>query len=74
MDELKESLSTIEPGPITGPGGLERHLAGAWDDLDGDEGGMSGHKLRGRMERVEWRPPVLAFTIDTSEKIRTVRL
>ena len=64
MEELKDYLRTIEPGRIARTGDLDRHLAEVWDDLGGDDGGMAGCKLIGRMERVEWHPPVLAFTIE----------
>ena len=63
-EELKDYLRTIEPGRIARTGDLKRLLAGVWDDLGGDDGGMAGCKLIGRMERVEWHPPVLAFTIE----------
>ena len=64
MDELKDYLTTIDPGRISEAGELERLLAGSWDNLGGDDGGMAGCKLIGRMERVEWHPPVLTFTIE----------
>jgi hypothetical protein len=65
MDELTGYLKSLEPGPLEQRSDLERLLARAWDDLDGgDEAGMVGRKLIGRMERVEWQPPRLSFVIE----------
>jgi len=64
MDELEDYLRTIEPGRIVRTGNLERLLAGAWNDLGGDDGGMAGQKLVGRMEQVEWQPPILSFRLE----------
>ena len=64
MDELRNYLNTLEPGPVEETTHLERLLAEVWDDLGGDNGGMAGHKLIGRMEHVEWHPPVLTFVIE----------
>lgn len=63
-EELEDYLQSIEPGRIAEAGQIERLLAGAWDGLGGDDGGMAGRKLVGRMERVEWRPPLLTFLIE----------
>jgi len=64
MDELRDYLKNLEPGPVEETTHLERLLAEVWDDLGGDNGGMAGHKLIRRMEHVEWHPPVLTFTIE----------
>jgi hypothetical protein len=36
----------------------------SWDVLAGDDGGMTGVKLVGRMEAVVWQPPRLTFRIE----------
>jgi len=65
IDDLEEYLRSTAPGALTGSGELERLLAQRWDDLRGaSDGGMIGRKLLGRMERVQWNPPVLSFTIE----------
>jgi hypothetical protein len=65
MDELKGYLKKLEPGPVEQTRHLERLLAKVWDDLDGgNESGMTGHKLSGRMEHAEWHPPRLSFVVE----------
>src|SRR4051794_2545930 len=64
MNELLTFLTTTQPGGIPATGELERFLATAWEEFQGDDEGMEGYKLLGRMERVEWHPPVLSFTIE----------
>lgn len=64
MTNLQLFLATITAGPIANTGDLERLLADEWNELTGDDGGMEGHKLRGRTEDVEWNPPLLTFTIE----------
>ena len=64
MDELRNYLNTLEPGPVEETTHLERLLAEVWDDLGGDNGGMAGHKLIRRMEQVEWHRPILTFLIE----------
>lgn len=39
-------------------------------DLEGDCGGLSAHKIRGRLEGIEWHPPVLSFTIERHGAIK----
>ncbi len=40
-------------------------LSEVWKTLDGGgEGGMSGDKLHGRMEEIDWEPPLLTFVIE----------
>ena len=46
------------------PADLERLLADCWQEFNGDDGGMTGDKLLGRMEEVVWEPPILSFTIE----------
>jgi hypothetical protein len=61
---LKDYLKNLEPGPVEETTHLERLLAEIWDDLGGDNSGMTGQKLIGRMESVRWHPPVLSFSIE----------
>lgn len=63
-DHLHDYLNAISPGPITETGTLDRLLADAWGEFSGDDGGMEGRKLRGRMEEVQWQPPLLTFAIE----------
>jgi hypothetical protein len=65
MKELTGYLMSLNPGPVEQTSHLERLLTRVWDDLvGGDEAGMAGYKLIGRMERVEWNPPVLTFVVE----------
>ena len=65
MDELRDYLNRLEPGPVEETTHLERLLAEVWDDLSGDNGGMAVYKrfIR-RMEQVEWHRPILTFLIE----------
>ncbi len=65
IQELRSILNRLVPGAIAEAGQVERTLADCWTEFVGyDENGMAGHKLIGRMENVEWRPPILSFTIE----------
>src|SRR5262245_47135423 len=64
MQRLLHYLVTISPGPIPDPADLERLLAACWPEFTGDDGGMTGEKLLGRMEEVVWQPPGLSFTVE----------
>jgi hypothetical protein len=64
MDELKGYLKKLEPGPVEQTTQLERLLANVWEDLGGDVAAMTGHKLIGRIEHAQWKPPKLSFTIE----------
>jgi hypothetical protein len=64
MAALTNYLKTLDFGPIEMTAHLGRLLAAVWDDLGGDQGGMTGDKLIGRMEQVEWNAPLLTFTIE----------
>jgi hypothetical protein len=65
MKELTDYLTNLDPGPVEQTSHLERLLARVWDDLvGGNEAGMVGRKLIGRIERVEWQPPRLTFVIE----------
>jgi hypothetical protein len=61
---LREYLNGLGPGPHDGTTDLERLLVKVWDMLGGDESGMTGQKLVGRIEHVEWYPPMLSFLIE----------
>ena len=54
IEPLLHYLAAIPPGPIPDPGGLERLLAACWHEFRGDDGGMTGQKLLGRMEDRAW--------------------
>ena len=63
--ELKKYLEKLEPGEIKKTNELEEMLANCWHELiGGEEAGMLGYKLHSRMEKVEWRSPILSFTIE----------
>ena len=64
IETLRAALEQLASGEVPESTDLERLLAECWDDLRGDEGGMAGYKLLGRMEKVEWCPPVLQFCIE----------
>ena len=61
---LRQWLEGHHSGPIADTASLERLLADSWHEFSGDHGGMEGRKLLGRMEGVEWNPPILSFTIE----------
>lgn len=63
-NNLRDFLATISPGPITDTNELSERLADTWNEFTGDDGGLDGRKLLGRMEEVAWRPPLLTFTIE----------
>jgi hypothetical protein len=65
MNSFKELLAVLDPSPVGCPAQLEAPLAACWSDFQGaNEGGMAGNKLLGRMECVNWRPPILTFVIE----------
>ena len=64
MEKLTYYLRSVDPGPVEMPTHLERLSAKVWDDLAGDQGGVTGHKLLGRTEHVEWNTPLLTFQIE----------
>ena len=63
-DALLRYVSKTPPGPIPDAANLERLLAASWHEFSGDDGGMTGDKLLGRMEAVVWQTPILSFTIE----------
>lgn len=64
IEALLRYLSTAAPGPVPATAELDRLLAACWHEFSGDDGGMKGEKLLGRMEEVAWEPPSLSFTIE----------
>jgi len=63
---LRGFARNLKPGEIADRAALEALLSQCWHELklEGDEGGMDGYKLIGRMENVVWNPPVLTFRIE----------
>lgn len=58
-------LNRLPPGPISDTTEIERPLADCWTEFIGhDENGMEPYKLIGRMENVEWQPPILSFILE----------
>ncbi len=62
---LWDYLDGLAPGQVRNTGRLETLVAPCWEDLPGSsDGGMESNKLFGRMESVEWSPPLLTFKIE----------
>lgn len=65
MQYLRDLLARVGADMVATSTHLDRTLANYWGSLEGsDEGGMAAHKLIGRMEKVQWQPPLLTFTIE----------
>src|ERR1051325_970260 len=64
IEKLEKYLGVFPPGPIPDPSDLAWLVAEVWSDLGGDDSGMDGRMLFGRMEGVVWNPPLLTFTIE----------
>ena len=65
MNTLQQLLAALPPGSIPESTKLDKAVAACWDRFKGNaEGGMEGYKLVGRMENVQWQPPILTFTIE----------
>lgn len=66
LDELRRHLFALPDGPVTETAQIERLLSEGWNGIDcgNDSGGMLAYKLHGRMESVEWMPPLLSFIIE----------
>lgn len=64
LEELRQYLHGLDPGSVQDVATCEALLCNAWMGFDGDCGGLSVHKIRGRLEKLEWHPPVLSFTIE----------
>jgi hypothetical protein len=62
--ELQKLMSAVPCGDIADTADIEKLLASCWEELDRDDGGMEGYKLKGRMEDVKWNPPILSFVIE----------
>ena len=54
MQSPRTFMALFEPGPINDSSQLESVLAYCGDDLTGDDEGMSGDKLFGRMANARW--------------------
>src|ERR1035437_687224 len=71
--ELRQLLTTLPAAPITDEnllGRIEKLLAANWANLKGSqEHAMAAWKL-GRMETVNWHPPLLGFTIERDDAAR----
>ena len=63
LDNLQRYCTDLLPGPVADESALKRLLADAWDDLQGDDGGMEPHKLLRPLEDVTWTQPMLSFVI-----------
>jgi hypothetical protein len=67
LDQLRLHLRDLAPGSVKDTSTLSDVLESAWGALKaGDTSGlgMEASKLFGRMENVEWNPPVLTFRIE----------
>src|ERR1051325_3940629 len=64
IEKLEKYLGGFPPGPIPDPSDLAWLVAEVWSDLGGDDSGMDGRMLFGRMEGVVWNPPLLTFSIE----------
>jgi hypothetical protein len=65
MHLLIQYLTRIAPGAIADTRVLDDILADKWDRFNGSsENYMAAHKLLGRMEDADWRPPILSFSVE----------
>jgi hypothetical protein len=65
LPALAQHLSEQPPGRIEQSDEVQDLLYRCWDELIGSsDGGMASDKLIGRMEDVEWAPPILSFGIE----------
>ena len=67
LRRLNDYLYSVPPGHIVDTNEVETLLAECWDSLNisaDTSGGMTANKLHGRMESVEWQPPLLTFQIE----------
>ena len=64
LEELRQYLHSLDPGSVQDTATCEALLCNAWMGIKGDYGGLSAHKIRGRLEKIEWCPPLLSFTIE----------
>ena len=64
MESLLEYLESRPRGSISDARKLGHLLYRCWQEFDGgDAEGMSGSRLLGRMEGVDWNPPLLSFRL-----------
>jgi hypothetical protein len=65
MKELLAYLEALSPGSLADTEQLEALLASCWHEFDGSsDKGMTGCKLRDRMEQATWDPPRIEFVIE----------
>jgi hypothetical protein len=65
LDALKSYLRSQLPGLLAEEDQIEPLLVSAWDELEGSaDGGMESYKLKSRMEKIAWNPPILSFQIE----------
>ena len=67
LDQLRLHLRDLAPGSVKDTSTLSDVLESAWGVLQAGDIrglGMEASKLFGRMENVEWNPPVLTFRIE----------
>lgn len=64
IEKLQKYMAMFPPGPIPDTTDLAWLLADTWAEVTGDNGGIEGRMLFGRMENVVWNPPLLTFTIE----------
>jgi len=65
MKELLEKLKTIPKGPIKQVAEIGFLIAECWNEFSfSDDGGMETYKLQGRIENLNWDPPILSFIIE----------
>jgi len=67
LTQVRNYLETLTPGNLSDDqrGELESLLISCWGSLLGSEdGGMSADKLSRRTEGMEWKPPILSFSIE----------
>ena len=61
---LWEYCVSLESGPVSDTEHLERLLSEAWGYFGADKGAMTGYKLHGRTEEMEYRHPCIRFSIE----------
>ena len=67
LTRIRNYLAALTPGSLSDDqhGEVESLIFSCWGNLSGSEkGGMSAEKLGGRTEVMEWKPPILSFSIE----------
>jgi hypothetical protein len=65
LEDLRNFLSQLAPGPVVDVQTVERLLFESWGELGGNRsGGMTVEKLIKRTENMTWNFPVLEFQIE----------